>query len=216
MIKAIIFDMDGTLVKSDDVGLSVVKIVTKKYLGLHLSKNEISEFIGIPDKEYYENILFKYNCTIHIEFILNQHSELYEKYLHQFIVPYIGVKETIKYLSSKYRLLLNSGSTRKQIEIILSKIGATKFFEYIVSRDDVCNGKPHPESYIKAIDYLNIPKNQILAVEDTESGILSAIHSGIKVVAFKNGYDHRIANANHHINNIYELTHILNLYEQAS
>ena len=99
-------------------------------------------------------------------------------------------------LAEALPLAVASGALREEIEMNLQGIGLRNCFQIIVSAEDVAEGKPHPEIFIKALRELNrmsvgkepIRSSECLVVEDSKEGILAAHRAGIKCLAVSNSH----------------------------
>ena len=85
--------------------------------------------------------------------------------------------------SSDYTLSIASGSYERDIRTILSANGIESLFKAVIGKDNIKTTKPHPETYLKAIEEIEFEPNECFAIEDAEKGIISAREAGIKVIA---------------------------------
>jgi beta-phosphoglucomutase-like phosphatase (HAD superfamily) len=112
------------------------------------------------------------------------------------ILPFPAVPEFVMAASQRYPLAVASGARRHELEMILESAGLRSYFELIVSADDVRNGKPDPESFLKAVEGLNasgkrpkaIRPDECAVIEDSREGIASAHGAGMKCVAVATSY----------------------------
>lgn len=98
-------------------------------------------------------------------------------------IIYSGVKNTLNSLKDHFLLGLVTGSLRVEVEPILSQANLNQVFTAIISADDISHSKPDPEGYLKGIAALDLPASQIIAVEDTATGLTAARAAGLKCVA---------------------------------
>lgn len=117
----------------------------------------------------------------------------------------------IDYLYSKgYILALASNAKRATIEKVLKDLDIKERFDLVLSYEDVNNAKPHPEIYLETLVRLGIKKEQAVVIEDSPSGITSAVSAGLAVIAV---HDERFnfdqTKANLVIKNISEIKGIL-------
>ncbi|MCS7180626.1 MAG: HAD family hydrolase, partial [bacterium] len=89
------------------------------------------------------------------------------------------IKKVIKYLKDKYKIGIASNSEKKFVLKVLELSGLNKFIDVVVTKSDVQNPKPFPDIYNKVSKKLKIPISNLIAFEDSETGILSAKTSGI-------------------------------------
>ena len=182
MKKGIIFDVDGVLVDSMPyhAGAWVHAFST---LGIEVKESEIYEIEGsnhvgvinlifkkvgkVPDHEIYEDLLLK------------KRSHFME---HNKSHPFEHMQECLQALKGKYKLAVASGADRTIVTSLMDKF-YPDIFDAIVSGQDVKNGKPDPEPYLKAADMLSLDASDCLVVENAPLGVLSAKNAGMYCVA---------------------------------
>jgi len=107
------------------------------------------------------------------------------------------VREAVRYAAERVPLAICSGAARAEIEPVVEASELAPCFRAVVSSDDVVEGKPHPEGYIRALELLRVAPADALVIEDTEAGIASARAAGVvRVLAMKTTLEpHRLAQA---------------------
>ncbi len=86
-------------------------------------------------------------------------------------------------LRGKVPMAIATGGTRMVIEKTLKAVGISDWFDEVVTAEDVLNGKPSPEIFLKAARLLGVDPSRCLAVEDAQDGILAAQLAGMQVIA---------------------------------
>lgn len=94
-----------------------------------------------------------------------------------------GARAAVEALGRRWRLAVASGSDRVLLDTVLGSSGLAGRFAVTVSGEDVAEGKPSPQIYLEACRRLGADPARCVAVEDSGNGILSAVASGMKVVA---------------------------------
>jgi beta-phosphoglucomutase-like phosphatase (HAD superfamily) len=94
-----------------------------------------------------------------------------------------ALKEAVRFAAGRARLAIVSGAAREEIVPAVAAAGLGAVLGVVVADDDVRSGKPHPESYLLALEVLEVDGSEALVFEDTEAGIASAKAAGIRVVA---------------------------------
>ena len=172
--KALLFDLDGTLVNTEKLDEKIFKKIFKIY-GIQPAK----KFSGYSLDEYMKEMVKdpKLQKRIKQEFLMN-----YEKVLKS--VQLEINKELLRYLrvGEDPRIALVTANNRKLTEEILAKTNLSKYFNIIITSEDCKNQKPHPDPYLKAIKELNVNPQDCIAFEDSEIGITSAKAAKIAVV----------------------------------
>lgn len=174
-IKTVLFDLDGTIVDSNDLINASFEHTFNKY-NLQFTKEEILQFNGPPlldtflkTNPGYEEEMFK----IYREFNLGNH----EKYIRLF--P--GVVETIEQLlKSDIKIGIVTSKMRDAVMLGMEITGINRYFETIVALDDVVHSKPHPEAVLKATHQLGGEASSTLMVGDNYHDILAGQRAGVK------------------------------------
>jgi HAD superfamily hydrolase (TIGR01509 family) len=185
MIKAILFDLDGVLI--DAVGLHQTAFIEAVRPYKEIDEEYHMKYLnGIPTKKKLEKLGF--NTDI-IEEINAAKQEITFKLIRDTIKPVPQVTKMIKEIKKmNIPFAVCSNSIRKSIELFLEAADITGF-EFIISNQEVINPKPDPEMYLKAIERLGLPKDEVMIVEDSPVGIAAAEAAGAVLCKVKNPFD---------------------------
>jgi sugar-phosphatase len=93
------------------------------------------------------------------------------------------VRAAVRYAAERVPIGIVSGAARDEIEPVVEAAGLARLFRTIVSSDDVAEGKPHPEGYLRAVERLGVLAEDVLVLEDTEAGVASAKAAGTHCIA---------------------------------
>lgn len=185
-IKAVIFDMDGTLIDSE-----LIKENGWKYAGKQVGINiddEIMLKIRGTNKAFIEKFL---SDRFNNSFDFNQLYEIREQYINKHINEYgmqgkKGLNEILNYLKENdYKIALASSSSEDIIKRYLKQLNVYDLFDVIIGGDMVKEGKPDPEIYLTAAKLLNVNPKNCIGVEDSNNGILSVYRAGMKPIFIK-------------------------------
>ena len=96
-----------------------------------------------------------------------------------------AVREAVRYAAAVVPVAVVTGAARSEVEPVLAAAGLSGSITAIVSSDDVREGKPHPESYLRALELLDggLRPDEVVAFEDTEAGVTSAKGAGLHCLA---------------------------------
>lgn len=185
-ISAIIFDMDGVIIDSEPVQMKAMNIAISDY-NVQIDEAEWELAAGRRTRDTIEYLTKKYKITESIENLIEKKNRIYRNLIATDIVmmPDISfVLESLK--NSGYLLSIASSSVADDIYLVLNNFSLTQYFDAIVSGDQVKNGKPAPDIFLKAIDKLNTSNVNSVVVEDTFFGVQAAKAAGIRCIAIPN------------------------------
>ncbi len=183
--RAILFDMDGVIVDSMGYHAETWQRVFKDY-GITLTKEDILKREGMSGVSSIIDIIKEKGGSIPDE---NEIKDLLEKKLSIFeeyrVEIFPVVPEILSFLHSKnISIGLVTGSMMRSVNLVLPG-DILNQFRAIVTVDDIVNGKPHPEPYLRAMDKLECHKDNTLAIENAPFGIESAKGAGIDCFAIE-------------------------------
>ena len=183
MIKAIIFDMDGLMIDSERVTFECYQEILK---GMNLTMDEefYKTLLGKPLKGIYQRFYDVYGNDFPIEDVIKDVHALMAKRFETEGVPIkTGLKSLLEYLKeNNYKTMVATSSNRDRVDVILKQAGITQYFDGEICGDEVVNGKPNPEVFLKACKKVNVQPEEALVLEDSEAGIKAAHDGGIKVI----------------------------------
>ena len=183
MIKAVIFDMDGTLVDTESLGVRAWKMGARE-LGLDLPDSVMMGFIGRTLPGVLEELTKLYGNERDAERLWRRHKELRDEWVLQDLPLKPGAAECLDELADAgYRLGLATSSRRATAERNLRLVGLFDKFETVTCGDDVVKGKPDPEMYLLACERAGAKPSECAVVEDSRNGCVSGIDAGTHVFA---------------------------------
>lgn len=182
IIKAIFFDLDGTLIDTEPTAVDAIQKVFERWQ-VPLSPEDSTFVTGRKWKDAFDYLFQKYKIPVAhwtaSEEILSEYRQSLGKNLR--VVP--GGIRAVQSLSQLYPLGLVSGSHRAEIIWALSQMGIQKNFQVVLGAEDYLKSKPAPDGYLKALEILNLPASDALVFEDSHAGISAARKAGLWVVA---------------------------------
>ncbi len=184
-MQAVIFDLDGVIVDTMNLYFEAgVKVFAGA--GKKVSKAQLKGLDAMRLGEGYRKF-FSSKSDKEIDSLAQQTYDYLRKKTRG-IRPMPGFLEFFFSLRGKYPVAVVSSSRKEFVGYILGELGIKKDFALILGGDDVAQGKPSPEGYLKAAKMLNAKPSQCLVVEDSIFGIKSAKSAGMKCVAVTNSY----------------------------
>jgi len=188
-IKAIIFDMDGVLVDSEElIFLAAHQMFLEN--GIKVTREDFIPFIGTGEDSYLGNVAKKYNFDIDIKKHKARTYQIYNELAKDKLIVLPGVFEFIeKCRKNNLKLAIATSADKIKVDINLRTIGLTEdTFDVIVTGEDVKNKKPHPEIYEKTIAKLNLQPIECIVVEDAINGVKAAKKAGAKCIALTTSF----------------------------
>jgi HAD superfamily hydrolase (TIGR01509 family) len=185
MIDAVVFDLDGVVVDTEQVWDEVREQLARERGGRwHPGAQAAMMGMSSPEWSAYmhdEIGLADTPAEINDEVV----QRMLERYRAQLpLIP--GAVEAVRRIGAAFRLGVASSSNRPLIEAVLVGAGITDLFEAVVSSEEVARGKPAPDVYLEAARRLGLEPAQAAAVEDSANGIRAAHAAGMRVLALPN------------------------------
>jgi beta-phosphoglucomutase len=185
MIKHIIFDLDGVLLDAVEIHqiafIEAYNKITKKELSIEQHFNELN---GLPTKTKLEKLgIFDQSI---VEKISGLKQELTLRELHKINedIELLGICAILK--TKKYKLSCASNSIRDTVYVALRRLGILRFFNHVVSNQDVKQPKPSPECYFQCILHNMVGVDETLVIEDSPVGAKAIELSGCYGLMVKN------------------------------
>lgn len=183
-IKAVLFDLDGTLIDSEYFYFSSWAPILEDSFGLILSFEDwIREFAGHTLVRNVAYLKEQYQIDTTEDYMWKRTREAYSKssMLNVNLMPY--AKEVLAMLREKgIRMGLVTSSYQTTVDTVLGNHGLLDCFEFFVTREQVEHAKPNPEPYLLALTKLGLNAREVLAVEDTITGTTSASAAGLMCI----------------------------------
>ena len=184
--QGIIFDLDGVICSTDHYHYLAWKALADR-LGIYFDETINNRLRGVSRMASLEIVLERSAVAYteeekaaFAEEKNNRYRELLKNMSPADLAP--EVKETMDALRSK-GLKLGIGSSSKNTKFILSQIGLGDYFDKISDGTNITHSKPDPEVFLKAAEYLELPPEVCLVVEDAIAGIEAATAAGMDSAA---------------------------------
>jgi len=185
VIEAVVFDLDGLLIDSEQVWDAVRERYVTERGGRYdaevqralmgMSSIEWSRYLheaaGVPDEPRAIN-----------DEVVRRMLDAYRERL-----PLVdGAVDAVERIAARWPLALASSSNRPLIDAALESAGLARFFRATVSSEEVPRGKPAPDVYLEAARRLGVEPTRCAAIEDSHAGIRAAKAAGVRVIAIPN------------------------------
>ena len=178
MIKAVLFDLDGTLLDTNELIYKSFVYTFKEGLNRNLSKDEITSFYGQPLEDTFKNYI---NDKSEIERLIKMYREYNEKIHDNMCYAFDEVEEMLLQLKNKGIKIGIVTSKRESLAKRGMEIaGILKYMDVIVTPECTKNHKPHSEPALYAIKNLNIDPREAIMVGDSNFDLICGRDAGCK------------------------------------
>ena len=180
-IKGLIFDLDGTIIDSMPLHLDSYNHVVEPW-GMTYPEDLFYSRAGVPIYDTMVMIRDENNLEdFDIESAIRQKDDFIQSNLDK-IGVIDSVFEIIKLYHQKLPMAIGTGSNRSDVDKIMEHFSLDRYIESVVTANDVKNGKPHPETFLKCAELIGINPKECVVYEDGQNGIDAALAAGMQVV----------------------------------
>ncbi len=189
MLKAVIFDMDGLLIDSEQFWRQA-EIEVFASVGVHLTPSLCSHTMGLRIDEVVEYWYQRYPWDRVPKYKIADHIvSRVQQLIGQEGTAKTGVHELLSYLATQnVKIALASSSDYKLIDTVLDRLNIRSYFDVVYSATEEDYGKPHPGVYLTTAKKIDIPPTCCLALEDSITGVLAAKSARMSCIAVPEGY----------------------------
>ena len=182
-VTDLLFDNDGVLVDTEEIFFEATRDVLRDEGGeltretfvessLVQGRNLIAA--TLPDRDEAE-----------VARLVEARNVLYAERLQEGVRPRAGVPEMLERLHGKRRMGIVTSARREHFEQIHRDTNLLRFFDFVLTREDYGQAKPHPEPYRAGLSRLGSPPERCVAIEDSVRGVASAHAAGLRVIALE-------------------------------
>ncbi|OEU67931.1 MAG: hypothetical protein BA863_18230 [Desulfovibrio sp. S3730MH75] len=186
--SALLFDYNGVIVDDEAIHEEAFRATLKK-MNLSLTDDMYRDYcLGRTDADGFRALAetnlgaFK---GVSIQKLVDDKGNQYRRLIKDRKVFYPGIVQTLEELSHHFKIAIVTSSHRADVAAAINNTIIPTLIQFILTAEDVINGKPDPEGYLLGAKRLGISRDCIVVVEDSMSGVLAAISAGIRCIAVK-------------------------------
>ena len=187
MIEAVVFDLDGVLLDSEQVWDEARERLAEERGGRWHARAQ-RDMMGMSSTEWSRYMHETIGLPEPPEEINREVVERLAAAYRENLPALAGAREAVERIATRWPLGLASSSNRELIDLSLELLGVKDLFAATVSSEEVAHGKPAPDVYLEAARRLNVAPAHAAAVEDSTNGILAAKAAGMRVLAIPNAH----------------------------
>ncbi len=179
--KAIIYDIDGTLLNTERMNMVPLQKIIKEELGIDIEYKEILKYAGMQGMMVMEKLNIKDKESTYKRWV---------QYVNEYpdgATVYPGIEEALEKLKSKYRQAIMSSKFKEQYDKDMEKNSIDSYMEVCVLADDTKKHKPDPEPLLLAIEKLGLTPSDVIYVGDTVGDYLCCVASNVDFALAKWG-----------------------------
>jgi beta-phosphoglucomutase-like phosphatase (HAD superfamily) len=188
-IKGLIFDLDGTLADTMPYHFKGWQLACKKF-GAEIDTAFLRKHTGSPGWLIASEIIkkCKLDGNVSIDQIVEEKLNEFSKDHHK-VKPISPVVDIVKKYYGILPMAVGTGGHREAVERTLEVTDLRKYFDIIITANDVDNFKPHPETFLKCAELMNVEPRFIEVFEDGDLGIEAAQIAGMTPTDVRSWYD---------------------------
>lgn len=186
MITSVIFDLDGLLADTERLHYQSYQEALLQH-GIKITDAQYTEHWiragkGIVDWTQEKGV------PLDIPAVRRQKAKRYLELVESSARPMEGALSLLERLSGRKKLALASASHQDSVDCVLRCLGITRYFDVIVSGNNVPRSKPFPDIFLYTAQQLGVEPSECVVLEDAEKGVLAARQAGMQCIAVPNGY----------------------------
>ena len=177
-LKAVIFDLDGTLVNSEELNYTIYRDYFRQAYGIDYTPEDHGHTIGFNDDDFINAVETRLKTKISKDHFFNS---IHGKTPYHQCQLKTGANGLLEFLCNQHiKVALATNTSKEKLKHKTEHLNILPIFDLIITGEDVSHKKPNPEIYQLSVNKLGLAPNQCLVIEDSESGIIATISAGCK------------------------------------
>jgi HAD superfamily hydrolase (TIGR01509 family) len=189
--RAVVFDLDGLMFNTEDLYQEVGGVLLRRR-GHEFSAELLDRMMGRPGRKALEIMIEFHGLEATVEQLLTETDEVFPRILDARLALMPGLQELLAALEAAgVPKAIATSSRRHFVTDVLGRFQLAPRFQFILSAEDVVEGKPHPEIYLTAARKFGLRPAEVVVLEDSENGCKAAVAAGTIAVAVPGGHSLR-------------------------
>jgi beta-phosphoglucomutase len=184
MPRAFLFDLNGTMIDDMEYHAKAWYDILNKDLKSHLNLQQVRDQMYGKNSELLVRVFGKRKFSaLRMDEVSHEKERRYQEAYLPHLALIAGLDEFMKKAqANNIAMAIGSAAIPFNIDFVLDNLHIRNYFKAIVSADDVEISKPHPETYLKAAEILQINPSDCIVFEDAPKGVEAALNAGMKTV----------------------------------
>jgi HAD superfamily hydrolase (TIGR01509 family) len=181
--RAVVFDMDGLMFNTEDVYWHVGSEVLRRR-GYQYTPELCHAMMGCTPRSAFQTMIEWHALGDSWEQLASESEEVFVQLLDDYLAPMPGLLDLLAALEAAgIAKAIATSSQPRLVDAVLSRFGMQPRFQFILTSEDVVQGKPDPEIYLKAARRFGLSPPEIVVLEDSQNGCRAAAAAGAFTVA---------------------------------
>ncbi len=186
-MKAIIFDMDGLMIDSERLYRQAQQDISRQFNKV-MTEEIRMKMMGRKPIESLRLFVKELDIPMDPAKLLEIRNGIMREKLKNDLVPMPGLTHIIDTFHGKLKLAICTGAQEEFLDIVVDQLGIRDKFAVLQNSDDIENGKPNPEIYLKTCKRLSLQPGECIVLEDSLNGVLAGKRAGCYVIAVPTEY----------------------------
>jgi len=186
-MKAIIFDMDGLMVDSERLYHQAQQEIYRQFNKTLPEKTRL-KMMGRKPLESMKIFVEALDIPTDAVKLLEMRNDIMREKYKNDLVPLPGLDHIIDTFYGKLKMAISTGAQEEFLDIVVDQLGIRSKFDVLQASDEIEQGKPHPEIYLKTCKKLSLKPGECIVLEDSLNGVLAGKGAGCYVIAVPSEY----------------------------
>ena len=185
MIRAVLWDNDGVLVDTEALYFQATREALAT-IGVELTRELFVRFSLEEGRSTFDLVREKGVTPEEVERLRSTRNQRYSALLRAGVPVFEGAAEVLSRLHGRVRMGVVTSALREHFDLIHRSTGLLRYFDFVLTREDYEQSKPHPDPYLAAIDRCGFRPDECLVIEDSVRGLAAARGAGIPCIVVPN------------------------------